>query len=278
METLFAALEYRADETRESPGLLAGVLMAYGTRANDRPELFEDGAFHWRETGIVIREQHNRAAPIVRAMPYLEGRELRVNVPVAEHATRAGRRYRHARGNPAVLWPIRRIQQRTGNPAERVARDNPRVPGRGQLGRHAILPIFHRRGTGRIRPIRSTEHIYMAVTITRADLAARIRLGRTPTELNEADQILAYATEAVTRHAPNAPDVIHDEAVFRMAGYIYDRPFASADTRFSNVLRNSGAASALLPYRMHGAGGGTAETPAGGGVAGALGTIAWPGL
>ena len=67
METLFAALEYRADETRESPGMLAGVLMAYGTRANDRPELFEDGAFHWRETGIIIREQHNRAAPIVRA-------------------------------------------------------------------------------------------------------------------------------------------------------------------------------------------------------------------
>ena len=35
-------------------------------------------------------------------------------------------------------------------------------------------------------------------------------------------------------------------------------PFASADTRFSNVLRNSGAASALLPYRMHGAGVGDA--------------------
>ena len=94
----------------------------------------------------------------------------------------------------------------------------------------------------------------MAVTITRADLAARIRLGRTPTELTEADQILAYATEVVTKHAPTAPDVVMNEAVFRMAGYIYDRPFASADTRFSNVLRNSGAASALMPYRMHGAG------------------------
>ena len=82
MEMLYAALEYRADETRESPGMLAGVLMTYGTRANDRPELFEQGAFHWRESGIVIREQHNRAAPIVRAMPYLEGRELRVNVPL----------------------------------------------------------------------------------------------------------------------------------------------------------------------------------------------------
>ena len=94
----------------------------------------------------------------------------------------------------------------------------------------------------------------MAVTITRADLAKRIRLGRTQTELDEADQILAYATEAVTHHAPDAPDVVHNEAVFRLAGYIYDRPFASADTRFANALRNSGAASALLPYREHRAG------------------------
>ena len=94
----------------------------------------------------------------------------------------------------------------------------------------------------------------MAVTITRADLAKRIRLGRTETELEEADQILAYATEAVTKHAPDAPDVVHNEAAYRMAGYIYDRPFASVDTRFANVLRNSGAAAALLPYREHRAG------------------------
>ena len=91
----------------------------------------------------------------------------------------------------------------------------------------------------------------MAVTILRAQLAARLRLGRTPTELDETDQLLAYSTEAVTRLAPNAPDVVHNEAVYRLAGYIYDRPFASADTRFSNAMRNSGAASALLPYRQH---------------------------
>ena len=42
----------------------------------------------------------------------------------------------------------------------------------------------------------------MAVTITRADLAARIRLGRTATELTEADQILAYA--AGSRHPTRA--------------------------------------------------------------------------
>ena len=91
----------------------------------------------------------------------------------------------------------------------------------------------------------------MAVTILRAQLAARLRLGRTQTELDEVDHLLAEASEAVTRLAPNAPDVIHDLAVYRYAGYSYDRPFASADTRFSNVMRNSGAAAALLPYREH---------------------------
>ena len=91
----------------------------------------------------------------------------------------------------------------------------------------------------------------MVVTITRANLAQRIRLGRTQAELDEAEELLTYATEAVTHHAPDAPDVVHNEAVYRLAGYIYDRPFASVGTRFSNALHNSGAASALLPYRVH---------------------------
>ena len=91
----------------------------------------------------------------------------------------------------------------------------------------------------------------MAVTITRAQLAARMRLGRTQTELEEVDNLLAEATEAVIRLAPNCPDVIHNMAVWRFCSYSYDRPFGSADTRFSNVMRNSGAAAALLPYRVH---------------------------
>ena len=81
-EYLLIPFEYRADESRESPGRLAGVLMTYGEKANDRPEMFDMDAFYWDATGIVIREQHNRQAPIVRAMPYLEGRELRIDAPL----------------------------------------------------------------------------------------------------------------------------------------------------------------------------------------------------
>ena len=101
----------------------------------------------------------------------------------------------------------------------------------------------------------------MAVTITRAQLAQRLRQGRTQTELDETDELLAYATEAVTHHAPDATDTVHNQAVFMLAGYIYDRPFASADTRFSNALRNSGAASVLLPYRDHRLGLSGGDTP-----------------
>ena len=82
MEHLLIPLEYRQDETRESPGLLAGVLMTYGTKANDRPEMFEQDALHWPAEGILIREQHNRQAPIVKVVPYLEGREVRINAPL----------------------------------------------------------------------------------------------------------------------------------------------------------------------------------------------------
>ncbi len=91
----------------------------------------------------------------------------------------------------------------------------------------------------------------MAVTIDRVALAKRLRIGQSASELEEVDNLLAEATAAVIRLAPDAPDVIHNTAVYRFAGYAYDRPFASADTRFSNVMRNSGAASALLPYRNH---------------------------
>ena len=82
MEYLLIPLEFRQDESRDSPGLLSGVLMTYGEPANDRREMFDMGALHWREGGITIREQHNRDAGILRAIPYLEGKELRISAPL----------------------------------------------------------------------------------------------------------------------------------------------------------------------------------------------------
>ena len=94
----------------------------------------------------------------------------------------------------------------------------------------------------------------MAVTITVSELAAAIRLGDTAEETAEVTRLLAYSTEAVTKHAPGAPDTIQNEAVVRLVGYHYDQPFSPNSDRYRNALRNSGAAGILLPYRVHRAG------------------------
>ena len=72
MDELRCAIELREDEERASPGRLYGVLLRYNERAGDRPEVFEDGALTWPDGpdgGIVINEQHNRQAPIMRVIP-----------------------------------------------------------------------------------------------------------------------------------------------------------------------------------------------------------------
>ena len=83
------AVEFRADETRQSPGRLTGTLLTYEKRATDRAELFKDGALSWPENGIVLNVQHDRKQPLTRFTPVIEGREVRVDVPLPD--TGAGR-------------------------------------------------------------------------------------------------------------------------------------------------------------------------------------------
>ena len=106
-ERLEIPLEYRADTSNESPGMLSAVVMTYGQRARDRAEMFEQDAFHWRDDGIVIRELHPQpngpaVPPIMRAMPYLEGRELRINAPLPN--TSRGRDVAESMKGPLPLY------------------------------------------------------------------------------------------------------------------------------------------------------------------------------
>ena len=94
----------------------------------------------------------------------------------------------------------------------------------------------------------------MAVTLTADELRAALRLGSTSEETAQATRLLAYATEAVQKHAPDGPDAVHNEAVIRLAGYLFDMPTAPTGAGHANALRNSGAAAMLLPYRVHRAG------------------------
>ena len=74
----------------------------------------------------------------------------------------------------------------------------------------------------------------MAVNITEADLAAALRVGSSVEETAEVTRLLAYCTEAISKHLgaayEDAPEVIVNEAVIRLAGYQYDRPYAPRGT------------------------------------------------
>ena len=94
----------------------------------------------------------------------------------------------------------------------------------------------------------------MAVTLTDSELRDALRLGDTGQETTEIARLLAYSIEAVTQYAPDAPDPVHDEAAIRLSGYLYDSPFSSMGSRYSDPMRNSGAQQILNRYRVHRAG------------------------
>ena len=94
----------------------------------------------------------------------------------------------------------------------------------------------------------------MAVTLSVAEFIADARIGQTAEELDLATRRVGYATEVVLRYAPGAPDVAHNEAVSRLAAYLYDSPTTAGGAAFANALRNSGGSNILLPYRIHGLG------------------------
>ena len=107
MDHLLIPIEYRADDSNDSPGLLSGVLMTYGTRGRRRPEMFEQAAFHWPTDGIVIRELHPKpdgppTPPILRTVPFLEGRALKISAPLPN--TTLGRDVAESMKGPLPLY------------------------------------------------------------------------------------------------------------------------------------------------------------------------------
>ncbi len=89
MDEIRCSIEYREDETRQSPGRIVGTLLTYGKRALDRAEVFSPGALRWPDDGIILNEQHNRQAPIMRFTPELSGDEVRIDAALPD--TQRGR-------------------------------------------------------------------------------------------------------------------------------------------------------------------------------------------
>ena len=94
----------------------------------------------------------------------------------------------------------------------------------------------------------------MAVTLTVDQLRDGVRAGDTQQETDVLTRLLAVATAMVEKHAPNAPEAVQNEAVVRVASYLFDQPNASARQAYSSAFRNSGARGLLLPWRVHGLG------------------------
>ena len=82
MDSLIFEIRQAEDPSRDSPGRLTGTLLRYNEVARDRKEVFARGALTWPADGILINEQHNRQAPILKAIPYEDGDEVRIDTPV----------------------------------------------------------------------------------------------------------------------------------------------------------------------------------------------------
>ena len=243
----------------QSPGRITGTLLTYGERASDRAEMFEPGALRWPDNGIVLRRQHQRATPIMRVLPEVRGNQIVVDAPLPD--TTAGRDA--AAEIRAGLFKGLSVEFKAT--AQRFAGGVRHITGALLNGAGLVDTPSYAGSAVEVRA-RTARRRAVAVTLTAAQLAEAIRIGATPEETAQATRLLAVATEAVTKHAPDAPDVVHDEAVIRVAGYLFDAPQAAQGTGYADILRNSGARALLLPYRVHRAGstGADVETAAAG--------------
>ena len=109
----------------------------------------------------------------------------------------------------------------------------------------------------------------MAVTVE--DLAVAIRLSADGTGLatgqtNILTRLLGVANAFIALLAPDAPDAIKDEAVVRMAGYLYDVPPAGRRDVFANSFVNSGAGALLSRWAPKAASGSTGVLGGGAGA------------
>ena len=101
----------------------------------------------------------------------------------------------------------------------------------------------------------------MAVTLDAATLAAAGGFDQAT-----ADRLLPVVTALVTRYAPDAPDVIANEAAIRAGGWLHEQPKAGIRSDaagpftvnyaagLAGAMRNSGAAAMLAPWRVRRAG------------------------
>ena len=91
----------------------------------------------------------------------------------------------------------------------------------------------------------------MAVNVTQ--LAAALRLGdgvTAPVEplLSILTRLLGVGEATAALLAPDAPDVVKDEAIINFAAQLYDKPSAASGNKYAAAWLNSGAASLVASW------------------------------
>ena len=81
LEIRCCQIEFREDDSRQSPGQLVGTLLTYGERASDRAEVFLENSLSWPENGVILNVQHDRKQALLRFVPKISGMEVRVEAP-----------------------------------------------------------------------------------------------------------------------------------------------------------------------------------------------------
>ena len=103
-----------------------------------------------------------------------------------------------------------------------------------------------------VTPVPSPGDTGALQLISEGALAAALRIttGETPTEpqLGIVRRVGGVGEALVALYGATAPLAIRQEAVIRVAGYLYDSPTAPGTDRFAAAWHNSGAASVLGPW------------------------------
>ena len=74
----------------------------------------------------------------------------------------------------------------------------------------------------------------MPITVTAAVIATELGV-----DLPTAERLLAVSSELVTNFAPAAPDAVLNEAVLRIAGWLFQTPASSIKSEAAGPLRIS---------------------------------------
>ena len=87
-----------------------------------------------------------------------------------------------------------------------------------------------------------------ALTIESLATAMRLDVPLEPETNALLTRLMGVGRAIVDLHAEQAPADVADEAIIRLAAYLYDQPETSPGTRYSMAWKNSGAASLLGPW------------------------------